>query len=70
MTPLPRRSDSGPQRADLRIGTDLLQELVDEHNDVLTSEVMLVLAGHLCHLAGGDGRGVYSIVHDPTGDRV
>ena len=30
----------------------------------------LELAGMLCHIAGGDGRGVYTIRHNPTGDQI
>ena len=36
----------------------------------ITTSTALELAAMLCDLAGGDGRGVYSIVHDPTGDRT
>lgn len=32
--------------------------------------VSLELAGMLCHIAGGDGRGVYTIKHNPTGDQL
>jgi hypothetical protein len=53
---------------DREIALDLLKEFYDR--DGVTPEVMLELARHLCHLAGGDGRGRYTVVHDPHGDRV
>lgn len=38
--------------------------------DRLTPGVAVELAKMLAHIAGGDGRGVYSIEHHPEGDRV
>jgi hypothetical protein len=36
----------------------------------LTLPVALELAKMLLHICGGDGRGVFTVVHDPTGDRI
>jgi hypothetical protein len=44
--------------------------LLVNSDEVITPQTALELAGMLCHIAGGDGRGVYSIEHDPEGDRI
>ena len=47
----------------------LLIKLADEGAG-FTPEIAIELAKMLCHIAGGDGRGVYRVEHDPEGDRV
>jgi hypothetical protein len=44
--------------------------LVDTRAGRLTPGVAIELAGMLAHIAGGDGRGVYTIAWDPVGDRL
>ena len=52
-----------------RVATDHLRRLTRRGTNV-TVEVAIALAMHLCHVAGGDGRGVFVVMHDPEGDRV
>lgn len=51
----------------------LLVMLADEQKRdgvAFTPGVALELAAMLLHIAGGDGRGTFTILHDPIGDRV
>lgn len=42
---------------------NMLARLVDREQDGLTPEHAVALAEMLCHVAGGDGRGVFAVVH-------
>ena len=55
---------------DARAATKALVALVDSSPVALTPAIAVALAEQLLHIAGGDGRGVYSVVHDPIGDRL
>jgi hypothetical protein len=57
------------EESDRKRAHQLLVRLADE-GEGFTPAIAIELAGMLCHIAGGDGRGVYRIEHDPTGDRV
>jgi len=61
---LPRTSDSDRQKAKA-----LLVKLANEGAG-FTPAIAIELAAMLCHIAGGDGRGVYRIEHDPEGDQI
>lgn len=50
--------------------TEILVHIVGRYGSTMTPEITLALVRKLCHIAGGDGRGVYSVSHDPTGDRI
>jgi hypothetical protein len=57
--------------SDRKLATGLLiacANALGEAGARFTPEIALELAAMLCHVAGGDGRGVYRIEHDPTGD--
>jgi hypothetical protein len=41
-----------------------------EHRHRFTPPVAIELARMLCYLGGGDGRGVYEVIHRPWGDRI
>lgn len=47
----------------------ILIDIVERHGN-MTPALALELAGMLTHIAGGDGRGVYAIKHNPTGDQI
>lgn len=59
-----QREESDRERA-----KELLVKLADEGAQ-FTPWVALELARMLLHIAGGDGRGVYTVYWDPEGDRV
>ena len=40
----------------------MLVTLVNEHGN-MTLQLAIELARMLCHIAGGDGRGTYEVVH-------
>jgi hypothetical protein len=71
MTSLPDKSN-GPRRGETarEYSARLLVLLVEMPGVQITQGVAVELARHFAHLAGGDGHGLYSIVHDPTGDRI
>lgn len=57
--------------SDRETATRLLRELVDrDRRGLLTPMVAVELAKHLAHIAGGDGRGIYEVVHRAGADRV
>jgi hypothetical protein len=56
------------EESDRARATNILAQIAQRYE--LTPGVALELAAHLCHLAGGDGRGVFRIEHDPSGDRL
>jgi hypothetical protein len=60
---------SDQSNSDRKRATELLGKLANEGAD-FTPGVAIELASMLCHIAGGDGRGTFAIVHDPAGDRV
>jgi hypothetical protein len=50
--------------------TRLLVVLVEMPGVEISQGVAVELANHFAHLAGGDGHGVYTVTHNPRGDRV
>jgi hypothetical protein len=59
-----------PGESDTDRATWILQDIIARQKGGLTPGVAVELARKLAHLAGGDGRGVYTVTHDPEGDRV
>jgi hypothetical protein len=52
------------ERSDKQRARDLLVKLANEGAN-FTPGVAIELAAMLCHIAGGDGRGLYRIEHEP-----
>lgn len=50
------------------VAVDLLQSMLEGQEGALTPGVAIELAKMLAHIAGGDGRGVYQVVHHAGAD--